>query len=500
MKRDIVTARSRAAASIRRATAITTIALFASAGAARAAQPASDAQPSSDIQALIDANAKLTDEVHDLKTKVDTLEARGTSTTQPSVAEIVAAADAVRADANRRSLALSDSDTLLSGYDPTVGFVLRSDDGNFTFHPGLAIDIRHMDSYSEKIPPGGNGEVAKTGYVTQDGFDITRLRITADGHYTPRFTYYLQIADDQGQGFTLLDAYGTYRVGEDSPWYIRAGQWKDPVWHERTISEARLPEIDRPVVESLIGGGQTSRIQGAALLFDRGPLREQLVAHDGYNSINTKFFDAGGIAAGVGGGAGVTPTNYGFTSRTDYLVIGDRTSDYNPYTQYDNGISALGARQNILVVGLGADYSEAGANNVLFHTIDAQYDTTGGLSIYGAYLGSYRQLRANQGVTPGYYYDPGFQIQAGYLVTAKLEPYVRYDYTYLAGGSATLADHAVQEITVGANYYIHGQNLKLSVDGIWLPDGAPADIDALGILKDSGNNEFVLRAQLQLSI
>ena len=58
----------------------------------------------------------------------------------------------------------------------------------------------------------------------------------------------------------------------------------------------------------------------------------------------------------------------------------------------------------------------------------------------------------------------------------------------------------MQEITIGANYYLYHQNAKFTLDASWLPNGAPADADALGILKDSGHNEAVLRLQFQLAL
>ena len=107
----------------------------------------------------------------------------------------------------------------------------------------------------------------------------------------------------------------------------------------------------------------------------------------------------------------------------------------------------------------------------------------------------------NQCVPPGIYYDPGFVVQAAYLIDQKIEPFVRFDFTHLAPKSTTgLENHDVPEFTVGSNYYIYKQNLKLSVDGIWLPNGSPVDADALGVLKDSGHDEFILRAQFQLAI
>jgi hypothetical protein len=444
--------------------------------------------------------AALLERVKELEAKVDKLEASQKENKATEDAEI----DYIRRDTEAHSQLFQTLPPLSSGYDPTTGFVIRSDDGAFSLRPGLVLDIRNMTSYRENIAKGGGGEVAKVGDDTQNGFDLTRLRLTLAGNYTKNVDYFLQFQDDQGTAFGLLDAYIQYHLGDGSPLSLKVGQFKDPLWHERNLSEANLLAVDRSLVESLLGGGQTGRVQGVAVMYDRDRVRLQGVVHDGFNSLNTKFFTAGGLAGGVGGGAGVTPTDYGVSARGEYLILGKRSDDQHPFHQYDGGFTALGAKQDILVAGAGADYSEAGSNDVFFHTADLQYNTVSGFSAYAAYLGAYRDLHANQGVAPGNFYDPGFVLQAAYLVTDKIEPFARYDYTYLSGKSEAkslgVVDHAVQEFTIGANYYLYHQNLKFTLDGNWLPDGAPSDTDALGVLKDSGHNEFIVRAQCQLAL
>ncbi len=406
--------------------------------------------------------------------------------------------NAVATDAASRSDLIPHA-SLTAGYAPSVGFVIKSDDGSFSLRPGLVFDARYMTAYRNHIPKGGAGEAGQGGSDTQSGFDITRLRLTLDGTFGKDIGYFLQFQDDQGQAFGLLDAYVTYHFGE-SPFTFRVGQFKDPAWHERNLSEAKLMAVDRSNVEALLGGGQASRVQGVSLLYSKDRARGQIAIHDGYDSLNTKFVDAGGIGTSSAGGGGVTPANFGVSGRAEYLIVGNRTKEFNPFTEYDQ-FTSLNAKQDIVVAGGGFDYSQAGSNSVLFHTADVQYNGVNGLGLYGAYLGTYRDLNSNQGVATGSYYDPGFVLQGSYLVTSQIEPFVRYDYAYLAAGSTTgLEKHDTQEITIGANYYLRGQNAKLTLDLGWLPNGAPSDSDALGILKDSGHDEFLARAQFQLAI
>lgn len=417
---------------------------------------------------------------------------------QSNQAQTSAAIAAMQQDATNHSQLLS-STGLLSGYDSSAGFVLRNDDGSFSFHPSAVVDFRDMTSYRERIPTGGDGEAGKGHFDTENGFDISRLRLLADGNFTQNIYYYFQFQADQGASVSPYDAYLLFH-SDNTPFSLKVGQFKDPVWHERLVSEASLMAVDRTAVEYLLGGGQGSRVQGASLQYSKDRLRLQAAFHDGYNSINTKFFDAGGDGAGVGGAAGVTPTNFGTSGRAEFMVLGQQSPDYDSYKDYDRQFTALGDKHDLLVVGAAGDFTQAGANDIYFHTVDAQFDSASGFSAYAAYLGTYRTLRINQGVAPGDYYDPGFLVQVAYLITHKLEAFGRYDYTYLPTNSTGLTTGNVHEITVGMNYYLVSNHVKITLDGIWLPNGAPQDIDALGILKDVGHNEFVLRLQCQLAL
>ena len=427
----------------------------------------------------------LAQQVQQLQTKVDQLEAaQPAAPAAPKVQSPSVTADFI---------------PFTTGWDPNIGFVIRSDDGNFTLHPGVLMDFRNMTTYRQWIPAKGEGETTSSGNDIQNGFDVSRMRLTFDGQFTKNVTYFVQFQDDQGQTFNLYDAFAQYHFS-DTPWSVRVGQFKDFLWHERTISESRLMAVDRSLSEALEWGGTVSRTQGVALMYEKDRLRAQALIDDGYASLNTKFFDAGGVGAGVTPSSGVTPTNFGVGGRAEYAIIGDRTSELNPFTEYDQ-FSSLGAKQNILVLGGGVSYSQANSNDILFHSLDLQYNNTNGFSAYGGYLASYRDLHTNQGVPKGIYYDPSFEVQAAYLVTKKIEPFARFDFTHLAPKSTTeLANHDVPELTVGSNYYLYRQNMKITVDGTWLPNGAPVDSDALGVLKDSGHDEFILRAQFQLAI
>jgi hypothetical protein len=449
------------------------------------------------------SKAAMLREIQSLQTRIDQLEthhARTDSTVPTEDSQKLM--DQIVDDADRQSDLFSIG-PFSSGYDPEVGFVLRSDDGNYSMHPSVLLQARYALENRNRILPGeGGAAVPKQGDDTEDGFEISRLRFSLDGNViSPQLTYYLLAAKDASTANPmLLDAYVMYRVGAESSVAVKVGQFKDPVWHEQNLLPSRLLAADRSLANELVGGGQTNRIQGAALVFDRDRARWELAIHDGYNAGNTTFYGPSGTGAAVGAGAGTAPTNWGASGRGEYLVVGDRTPEFNPYSEYDQ-FTALDDRQNILVTGGGFDYSESGANKIFFHTVDAQFNTTRGLMLYAAYLGAYRNYYTNRGVAPGSYYDSAVLLQAAYLVTPRLEPFIRYDYTHLDGRAEPgIIQDNLDEITIGANYYWFGQRAKFTVDGSWLPNGSPADEVQQDILQDNSHNEFLLQAQFQLSL
>ena len=99
--------------------------------------------------------------------------------------------------------------------------------------------------------------------------------------------------------------------------------------------------------------------------------------------------------------------------------------------------TALGAKSELLVAGAGFDWTQAGSNDALFWTVDAQYDNPNGLGLYGAILGQYTKIPGTALAIPSGNYDSyGALLQAGYMINNQWEPFARWDYTHLDGASA----------------------------------------------------------------
>jgi hypothetical protein len=438
-------------------------------------------------------NAELQAQLQQLQEKVRELEAskQGPTTTTATQKQAAAAPatqpndtsatiGSVLDDADKRSRFMQ-LDSWTAGHEggEEGHFEIRSSDGNYTLVPSVLFQFRNVLNFRSEVPPSGNDE-------TEWGFEIARAKLELAGHvFNPKWTYDFRWASGENNetrgepsGQLLLEnAYVQYQFRHD--WAIRGGQWKDYVFHEENIYAGHLLAVDRSLVNELIGGGNTDYVQGVAAIYDNGgPFRAEMSLHDGAGSRNTDFTDVN--------------TNFGFSGRAEYALMGD-------YTGYDT----MSARRNdgpnrrdMLVVGGGADWTQAGDTNFIFHTIDAQWEPGGirGLAAYGAFLGRFVQ----NGVGTDDFYDFGFLVQGAYMLNNRWEVFGRYSYTKLDPDEVGAGqEDNFNEITVGVNYYLKGQSAKFTVDAGWLPNGCPTNIPSADYL-EATDDEFVVRAQFQL--
>jgi hypothetical protein len=220
-------------------------------------------------------------------------------------------------------------------------------------------------------------------------------------------------------------------------------------------------------------------VQGVSLTYggnDKSNVRVEGAFTAGANSKNTDWQDP--------------PANewdFGCAGRFEYKLFGD-------WSDYKKEFTARSTKKDMLVVGSGFDFSEGGDTNQAVYVVDAEYKTASRWSLYGALHG--RTLDNNTDDS----FTWGTVAQVGYAINQQWEPYFRYDVISFQDPGADR--NVYNEVTVGFNYYLGdngslGQRAKLSLDFIYLPDGAPSDESGYGIL-ESDEAEYVLRAQFQL--
>lgn len=425
--------------------------------------------------------AELLEQIKQLQSKVTQMETRQNTL---SDAQVGATIDSVLRDADRRSQLMA-VEGWTAGHDGNW-FGLQSADGNYYLSPRFQFQFRNVTTYQSDVAKSGDDNDSST----TNGFEIRRMKLTFMGHaISPKLKYNFRWATDRKDGsLSLENAYIKYEFADQ--WAFRAGQWKDNVFHEESVSSERQLAADRSLVNEVLAGGVTDYVQGASLIYSSkdSPVRAEIAFHDGANTDNTNFQDVGGVAsAGVGG------PNFGASARVEWAAN-------NQWDGYDD-FTAMGNKEDLLVIGAGVDWTQAGDNDAIFHTVDVQWENTGGLGIYAAYIGQYLRTD-NAGSDDGYNW--GVLAQVGYMVNTNWEVFARGNYIDLDDESPFFTgtgedDDSFYELTVGANYYFKGHNAKVTLDVGWLPEGSPGAFDGIGVLAGD-DDQFYVRGQFQLLI
>lgn len=413
----------------------------------------------------------------DLNSRIDVLQAEidqlKAERAAQKIQEQQATTQSVLNDAQRRSQ-LFDAQGVLAGY--TQGrFILQSEDGNFLAHPWLQLQFRNTTDYREGVVRKGGSR-----YDTQTGFEVRRLKFGVDGNlFGPQLSYFTQFAVDRHTGNVQLEmAWGKYQF-DNTPFAVRAGQFKDPLDHEQLATSRLFPAIDRSLIDDTFANGE-GFVKGVSLIYDPGTfIRGEAAFTGGLRNFNTNFlqFPNTGI-----------PADWGGSARVEFKPFGN-------WKDYDQ-ITAYGVKRSTFVIGGGVDYTEAGATDTITHVVDAQFQNSGGLSIYAAYLGRYTERNTSKLVDT---YDPTARFQVAWAINRHWEPYGRYEYIHFDGREfAAKTQTSVQVITAGVNYYLYGPAFKVSFDVSYLPNGSPVADDGFGILISNRRNELVGRAQVQL--
>lgn len=468
-------------------------------GAARSssgAEPASGAVLRASTTA-VPTNEELARKVEALETEVKQLRAKdAVRSRQFESNDIDAVTASVLEDAGRHTFNFPPGGS--SGHDLDKGFFIKGDDGRFALYPDLLFQFRGVVNYREGAKAGGNSS-------TENGFEVRRAKFGFYGTaFDPDFSYRFLWQNNPATGAVVLQyAWGQYLFAHNlgkGDLGIRAGQFKNVVFKEETTPDRSQLLVERSLVNSLLGGGALgSETQGVDLLYtgNDSPLHVDLLIHNGIKRSNTSFDNEQPIAT-TSGGVTTTKnvsTNFGVAGRIDYKLFG-RWGD-------GDDLTGVWGRENLLVVGGGADFTQADHNNIVHWTADAQYQLHHKISLFAGAYGNFTDFRNQAG--PGNRHDFGGQIEAGYFVTRSIQPVVRYSVTrfdkdFRVGGTRTF-----QEFAGGVNWFLGnggqlGNRAKVTVDVTYLPDGTPAFAGGDFLASPNKKEEVVLRAQLQLSL
>ena len=114
-------------------------------------------------------------------------------------------------------------------------------------------------------------------------------------------------------------------------------------------------------------------------------------------------------------------------------------------------------------------------NALLSYTIDGNLRGDG-WSAWAAFLGNWTTATGANGASLGLsnVLSYGVVVQGGFFVTNELELAARYEGLWVASGNRTfgavtgsLLDQTLNIVTLGANWYLDQNDLKISLDGGW---------------------------------
>jgi hypothetical protein len=446
---------------------------------------------------------QLQDEVHELRSEVNTMkQQQAAAATMPT---------ARQSDTTGLELAPGAIKPPVLGV--TAGYIdnrftIQSSDGAFVFRPWLHMQLRDVTSVRQDFKVGGADE-------TDNGFELRRLRYGFDGNlFGPDLSYFFNwatvrasgtatvtnngktvgsVSNNLGGAPLLEEAWVKYSI-PSTPFFIHAGQIKDPVYHESIVSSRYQLTSERSLISDIFFNGDTFT-EAATVGYDpKDWFRAEAGVDHGLRSANTNFLDYPNSNA----------FNYGVVGRAEYKVMG-RWQDYQ--------MGGWGVKEPLLVFGVGTEYSERGHAGQTVADADVMYADPTGWSAYGGFTDRYTNHNfgialqsptgANIAAPPAAVLNTatneyGLEANLAYLINGHLEPFGRFEYMHLAGtpkGSCTY----IPAITTGANYYFYGHRCKLTVQGTYLPNGIPIDDTPNDILANpSKHGEFMGEVQLQV--
>jgi len=396
--------------------------------------------------------------------------------------EIRAMVAEMLADAESRSSLLRGGGS--AGHDG--GFFLASPDGDFRMNISGQIQFRYILNIRDEDAGADPFDPADDNDEFESGFEATRTALRFDGHVIdPSILYAVQFnAARDGGAFELEDAY--FGKVFDNGLILLAGQLREPILWEDVLHEKYSLAVDQSVVNAVF---RSDRAQGVWLHKQEEQWRFWAGVNSGIRSENTTFV--------------TQPVDFGATTRWEWKFDGD-------WTQFDKFSfepgSAFAAK-----LGGGAHYELAkhtavgDSDNELFaYTADLMLGGDG----WGAYIagvGLFTDI--DGGGAGGTFNDYGVVAQGSMFLSEDWEAFLRYDGVFADSDRAN--DDEFNTLTLGANYYIHGQAAKFTVDVQWFFDevagndlvSATAATDRgeqIGLLQSFEENQFAIRAQLQL--
>ncbi len=386
--------------------------------------------------------------------------------------EVRAVAARVMADAETRS-------SLLLGEESRVGwldgrFRIRGDDPDFWLSFGMDVQFRYFAAFRS-----GHGE------ANEFGFQARRTRLDFRGQVVEGLGFRVLFASDRADGtFTPDYAYVRHEWG---PWRLRWGIFKVPFMREEDVSATAQLAVDRSLVNEIFNQDFAELVE---LTWMGESWRFAGAFSDGFGSITT-FIDEDKPGAFEDG-----ESEWALTGRAEWKPVGE-------WSALRDFTSTPGSETTILL-GAAAHWESGDASDGRgsYHGLSVTGDVSlegDGWNAFASVVWRHIDAQGGDPTTD----DLGIVVQGGaFLPGTDVELFGRYD-VYLPDPDEE-GDDPFNTVTLGGNWYVHGQSFKLTVDVQWfIDDVSGTDFRSLsrstgiGFLSSDDPNEVVIRTQIQ---
>lgn len=297
-----------------------------------------------------------------------------------------------------------------------------------------------------------------------DRFYLRRARINAQGKFLEDFDFRLELelagslAEASGNRGQLTDAYINWNHFDFAN--VRAGQFKTPFGYEQLAADPKLFTIERTLANDRLTASRQLGVQVAGSFLDkRLSYATGIFNGSGVNTSandNDRFMWAGRVSAVAWQGP-LLGEDAQWSVGADALSTDDASLPSQP-AEFGFDLVPGGTKDNTF-----AGRRKAGGLDLQLHR--------GGLDLWAEYLRA--RFKPGDALPSGSFDSDGWYVQAAYFAIPKdLQAVVKYD---MFDPNATIGADSTRTWTLGANYYIKGDDLKLQFDYLLTDiDGVPA--------------------------
>jgi hypothetical protein len=410
----------------------------------------------------------------------------------------------------------SQDTALTAGYDKR--FFIKSADDQFSLQFDTHLQFRH----SYLLSDDGDTKLDKEGLPAVDGvdssasaFEAERARIQMSGHVLKDLNYMIvmEMDDDVSNSAYLLDYILAYSFMPE--FGVQAGRYKGAVGKQWVTSDSKTMLVGGSLATSVFSIGRSTGVEafGELPLADT-KLHYRAGMYNGINDARSAPFAQNDNNPAVAARLvlplmGATPADFENESDieghenlvaqlgTSFVYGNNRTEDHFSGGTDDNFVVLLeGGDGRSNGVNMGGEATMLGADaslkcNGFSATVEGFYqhaDLDGTEATYANEFGNTRDILGVTGLELDNY---GWYAQAGYFIVPGT-----FELVSRVGGVYVDNTNDCHEYSGGWNYYISGQDLKLSMDITYLDDLQVVDS---GLNYDGVQNNalFLVRTQLQ---